>query len=177
MSGKGEVLSVGHSTHPIERFLRLLGAAGVEALADVRRYPGSRRNPQFNAGALAGALEGAGIAYLPLGEQLGGRRGSARRRGRSASGWRNPSFAAYADHMEGEEFAAGLGRLEELARARRTALMCAEADWRRCHRRLIADALTARGWRVRHLLAPGDAEEHPLAVPGLGTLSDPGGRD
>jgi uncharacterized protein (DUF488 family) len=180
-----EILTVGHSTHPIERFLALLRAAGVAAIADVRRYPASRRNPQFGAEALANALSDAGIAYAGLGEELGGRRGSARRAGardRSEprladnSAWRSASFRAYANHMATAEFATGLGRLEELARARRTAVMCAEGHWTRCHRRLIADALAARGWRVLHLLPDGRLEEHrvhPDAVVTDGRLSYP----
>lgn len=157
-----EILTVGHSRHPIERFLGLLRAGGVEAVADVRRFPGSRRNPQFNADELGNALRGTGIEYVRLGEGLGGRR--AARADRGAPGSQTASFAAYARHMDSEEFAAGLVQLEELARVRRTAFMCAEADWRRCHRRLIADALAARGWRVVHLLADGRLEQHPLRI-------------
>lgn len=162
--GVSEILTVGHSTYAIERFLRLLGARRVEALADVRRFPGSRRNPQFNAGALAESLRGAGIEYVRLGDELGGRRDRSGRGDRSAPRPRTGPFAAYAQHMSSEEFAAGLDRLEALARAHRTALMCAEADWRRCHRRLIADALGARGWRVLHLLADGRLEQHPASI-------------
>jgi uncharacterized protein (DUF488 family) len=157
-----EILTVGHSTHPIERFLALLRAAGVAAIADVRRYPASRRNPQFGAEALANALSDAGIAYAGLGEELGGRRGSGGGRGRDNAAWRNASFRRYADHMASAEFAAGIERLERLARERRTAVMCAEGHWSRCHRQLIADALVARGWRVLHLLADGRLEEHRL---------------
>lgn len=167
-----EILTIGHSTHAIERFLQLLRSGGVQALADVRRFPGSRRHPQFNAGALAEQLRDAGIEYVALCEELGGRRRAAARRSSrdsrhgsdrsvSAFGGRNASFAAYAEHMESEEFAAGLAQLEELGGRRRTAFMCAEADWRRCHRQLIAAALVARGWRVLHLLPDGRREEHP----------------
>lgn len=167
-----EVLTVGHSTHPIERFLRVLRAGGVEAIADVRRHPGSRRHPQFNAASLAGALEEAGLLYEQLGETLGGRRRASRTAARAGpargAGWRNRSFAAYAEHMASDEFAAGLERLEGLARRTRTAFMCAEADWRRCHRRLIADALAGRGWRVLHLGGDGRLEAHPASI-----LDDP----
>jgi uncharacterized protein (DUF488 family) len=164
VSAPDEILTVGHSTHPIERFTRLLAAAGVSAVADVRRFPGSRRNPQFDAGALGETLGVAEIEYVQLGEELGGRRSEPARSDARASAWRNRSFAAYARHMESDEFAAGLARLERLAWARRTALMCAEADWRRCHRRLIADALAARGWRVLHLRADRRLEEHPASI-------------
>ncbi len=156
-----EILTIGHSTHPIERFIHLLRANGVALLADVRRFPGSRRHPQFNSAALEAALGEAGIGYARLGEALGGRRRA--RVGSRHSGWRVAAFRGYADHMETPEFAAGLERLEALARARRTAFACAEADWRRCHRRLIADALAVRGWRVLHVLADGRTEEHALS--------------
>jgi uncharacterized protein (DUF488 family) len=172
-----DVLTVGHSTHPIERFIALLRGAGVEAVADVRRYPGSRRNPQFGAAALERSLGEAGIALHAFGEQLGGRRrssgGGDERRN---AGWRNSSFRAYADHMASAEFAAGIARLEDLAGERLTAVMCAEADWRRCHRQLIADALLARGWRPLHLLADGGREQHrlsPHAVVEAGRVSYP----
>jgi uncharacterized protein (DUF488 family) len=157
-----QVFSVGHSTHPIERFCALLGAHEARALADVRRYPGSRRNPQFGAESLAASLEAVGIAYERFGEELGGRRRS--RRPPEQSGWRNPSFAAYAEYTESPEFASGLERLEDLAGRVRTAIMCAEADWRRCHRRLIADALADRGWQVLHIGPDGRLEPHPASM-------------
>ena len=162
MDSAREILTVGHSTHPIERFVALLRSAGVEAIADVRRFPGSRRNPQFNAKQLSESLAAAGIVYEPFGEELGGRRHSQRPRGDSR--WRNASFAAYAEYMETDEFAAGLERLEALASERRTAPMCAEAQWFRCHRRLIADALAARDWRVLHLWPDGRLDPHPTTL-------------
>jgi uncharacterized protein (DUF488 family) len=154
-----EILTVGHSTHPIEAFVELLREADVAAIADVRRFPGSRRNPQFGAEALAKSLDETGIAYEPFGEELGGRRRSETPAGESR--WRNAAFAAYAEYMETEAFAGGLERLEKLAAERRTALMCAESVWWRCHRRLIADALTARGWDVVHLMPDGRLQPHP----------------
>jgi uncharacterized protein (DUF488 family) len=159
----GEVLTIGHSTHPIERFCALLRAAGTEAVADVRRYPGSRRHPQFGAGALERSLAEAGIALHAFGAELGGRRRSSAAGDDRNAGWRSGSFRAYADHMASAEFAAGIARLEELAGERSTAIMCAEADWRRCHRQLVADALLARGWRPVHLLADGRREPHRLS--------------
>ena len=151
MEATTEILTVGHSNHGIERFVELLDMAGVEAIADVRRFPSSRRHPQFNAKPLAASLANAEIAYEPFGDELGGRRGEE-------------AFAAYAEHMNTEEFRSGVRRLEALARERRTAAMCAEGDWRNCHRRLIADELTARGWRVVHLLSDGRLEHHPEAL-------------
>jgi uncharacterized protein (DUF488 family) len=137
-------------------------AHDVELVCDVRRFPASRRNPQFNAGALHQELGGAGVEYEPFGDELGGRR-----RPRTSAGpspWRNPAFRGYADYMQTSEFAAGLERLEGLARERRTAIMCAEGDWRRCHRRLIAEALATRGWRVVHIGRDGRLEEHQAAL-------------
>jgi uncharacterized protein (DUF488 family) len=117
-------------------------------VADVRRFPGSRRLPQFNLEALAATLPAAGLAYRHL-PALGGRR--SRHPGSPNGGWENPSFQGYADHMATDEFARGLAELEGLARAAPTAMMCAEAPWWRCHRRLVADALLVRGWEVVHL--------------------------
>jgi uncharacterized protein (DUF488 family) len=156
----GQIFTVGHSTHEAERFLRLLRAHSIRRLADVRRYPASRRQPHFNAEAVAAMLAEAGIAYVGLGAELGGRRRV--RPGSANDGWRVQGFRAYADHMDSEAFAAGLARLEQLASESATALMCAEADWRRCHRQLIADALLVRGWRVRHILRDGRLELHRL---------------
>jgi uncharacterized protein (DUF488 family) len=162
VASQAEILTVGHSTHEAERLVRLLRAHRVELVADVRRFPGSRRHPQFDAGALAATLAGAGIAYEPLGDRLGGRRRA--RAGSRHTEWRVAAFRAYADHMETEEFTTGLERLEQLARERRTAIMCAEGDWRRCHRRLISDALAGRGWRVIHIRPDGRGEEHQPTV-------------
>lgn len=158
--GPDAIFTVGHSTHEAQRFLRLLQAQAVGTLVDVRRYPASRRQPQFNADALATTLGEAGFAYIGLGAELGGRRRA--RTGSANDGWRVAGFRAYADHMATREFAAGLARLEEVAAASATAVMCAEADWRRCHRRLIADALLIRGWRVLHILRDGGIEDHEL---------------
>jgi uncharacterized protein (DUF488 family) len=164
-----EILTVGHSTHPIDHFIELLRSAGVETIADVRRYPGSRRHPHFGADSLAASLSEAGIDYESFGEQLGGRRRAAK--GRQTpdgvpdnSAWRNPSFRAYADYMSEPAFAAGLDRLQSLGRERRTAVMCAEAHPSRCHRQLIADALHVRGWHVLHLLSDRRTASHSLSV-------------
>src|SRR3954452_24818231 len=158
MTSTKEIWTVGHSTHEIERFVRLVRAHGVEVVCDVRRYPGSRRSPQFNEPALRDALGAVGIAYEPFGDELGGRRRP--RPDHGTSPWRNPAFRGYAEYTETAEFAAGLERLERLAAERRVAIMCAEGDWRRCHRRLISDALTSRGWRVIHIRPDGALEEH-----------------
>jgi len=138
------IFTIGHSRHTAEHFSGLLEAHGVRTVADVRAHPGSRRVPWTNSGRIAEELP---VHYVHLPE-LGGRRG-------------DDAFRAYAEHMVGEEFAAGLERL--LALEEPVAMMCAEADWRKCHRRLVADALVARGIEVRHIGAVGDAEPHPSA--------------
>jgi uncharacterized protein (DUF488 family) len=153
-----QIFTIGHSTHAVERFEALLRAHGIELVCDVRRHPGSARHPQFNADSLSATLGRAGIAYEELGAQLGGRR-EARDDSMGESS-RSASFRAYAEHMRTPDFAAGLKRLEQLARERHAAIMCAEGDWRRCHRRLIAEALTTRAWRVTHILPDGRLEEH-----------------
>ncbi|HEX2466653.1 MAG TPA: DUF488 domain-containing protein [Solirubrobacterales bacterium] len=158
MDPRPEILTIGHSTHPIEFFLGLLAQHSIEAIADVRRRPASRRNPQFNGRALEASLAEREIAHVAFGTQLGGlRRPRSEGPASSVSG----ALAAYADHMRTDEFAAGLRRLEKLARERPTAVMCAEADWRRCHRQLIAEALVDSGWAVLHLDANGRVESHP----------------
>jgi uncharacterized protein (DUF488 family) len=155
----GTVFTVGHSTLPIERFLALLSAYGIEQLADVRTIPRSRRNPQFGADALRASLETAGIAYVPFAE-LGGLRKP--RKDSPNSGWRNESFRGYADYMQTQEFEDGLARLIELAADKRTAIMCAEAVPWRCHRSLVADALAVRGIDVVEILSDTSYREHSL---------------
>src|SRR5690349_21673203 len=153
-----EILTVGHSNHEEDEFVELLRGAGVELIADVRRYPGSRRLPHFERSALAGVLLAAGIHYRWFGETLGGRREPVEHSPNDA--WENAQFRGYADHMASDEFVAGIAELEEVARQQRTAVMCAEAWWVRCHRRLLADALLVRGWRVLHLDGRGGLAEH-----------------
>jgi uncharacterized protein (DUF488 family) len=160
VSGEREIFTVGHSNHDERRFLDLLAEGGVEAIADVRAQPRSRRNPHFNAAALAASLESEGISYAAFGDQLGGRREP--RPDSSNLAWDDPAFRGYADHMESPEFEAGLVMLEELGDTRRTAVMCAEGDWTQCHRRLIADALVTRKRRVVHLAPDGSLAEHEL---------------
>lgn len=153
------VLTIGHSTRDIEEFVELLEANGVGRLIDVRTVPRSRRNPQFNADTLPERLDERGIGYLHL-PDLGGLR---RPRPDSPNvGWRNLSFRGYADHMQTPEFRAAVGRLVELSRDERLCLMCAEAVWWRCHRRMISDALTVRGVPVEHILGDTRRQTHAL---------------
>jgi uncharacterized protein (DUF488 family) len=159
VSGR-EILTAGHSTHPEERLLAMLARHGVEALADVRRFPSSRRHPQFNADRLETSLGEAGIDYARLGETLGGRRSPTA--DSPNAGWRVAGFQGYADHMSSTEFQRGLELLQRLGEEKRTAVMCAEGPWWRCHRQLIADALLVRGWSVTHVMPDGRLEPHRL---------------
>jgi len=153
-----QVWTVGHSTRSAEEFNEILAAHKVEALVDVRTFPGSRRYPQFNKETLSGNLEENGISYFHVPE-LGGRR-TARKDSHNTA-WKNASFRGYADHMETEEFQQGIQRLLEIASQKRTAIMCAEALWWRCHRSLISDFLKARGIEVIHILNEAKVEAHP----------------
>ena len=139
--------------------MALLEEQQIRALADVRRFPGSRRYPQFGKEPLAAALERAGIRYLHFPE-LGGRRKA--RADSPNTAWRNEAFRGYADYMGTADFEAGIERLCALAGEQRTAIMCAEALWWQCHRGLIADYLKARGNKVWHILGPGKLQEHPF---------------
>ena len=139
------VFTIGHSTRAIEEFMALLNAHRIEEIVDVRRYPGSRRYPQFGSESLSLTLSDAGIGYRHE-PDMGGRR--APRRDSPHQAWRSASFRAYADHMETAVFQERLAFLIATADSRRQAVMCAEAVPWRCHRQLISDALTARGVEV-----------------------------
>jgi uncharacterized protein (DUF488 family) len=154
-----EVFTVGHSNRSQDERLDVLRGAEIAAVADVRRYPGSRRHPHFGGEALAAWLPAAGVDYVHLGG-LGGRRRPLP--DTVNDGWEVEQFRGYADHLGSADFGEALGALEDLARRRRTAVMCAEAQWWRCHRRMVADALLVRGWRVLHLGLGGAPAEHVL---------------
>ncbi len=153
------VLTIGHSTHPLETFIQLLQAHGVTLVADVRTVPRSRHNPQFNRETLPEQLKLAGIGYVHL-PGLGGLRRP--RPGSPNRGWRNPSFQGFADYMQTPEFAENLEALMRLAQKERLALMCAEAVPWRCHRSLIADVLSVRGLPVEHILGLKGRQPHRL---------------
>ncbi len=176
------VWTIGHSTHEPGEFAQLLTAHRVEVLVDVRRYPGSRRVPWTAADRIEREL-GVPYEHLPA---LGGRR---RPKPGSPNGfWQNDSFRGYADHMSTDEFAGGLNELVSIATERRAAVMCAEALWWRCHRRLLSDALVVHGLEVLHIDTRGQAEPHRLTTsavvagteiaypPAQGTLEDAGAR-
>jgi uncharacterized protein (DUF488 family) len=154
------VFTIGHSTRSLPEFIALLKEHGAALLADVRSLPRSRHVPQFNQEVLAEALPEAGIAYRHL-PQLGGLRKGGRKDSPN-TGWRSLGFRAYADYMASEGFGQGLAELVGLASQRRVAIMCAEGLWWRCHRMLIADALSVAGFKVTHIVAPGRLEAHRL---------------
>jgi uncharacterized protein (DUF488 family) len=151
--------TIGHSTKPIDEFVDLLQAHGIQRLIDVRTVPRSRHNPQFNTDRLGKNLKRAGLAYLQM-PQLGGLRKA--KKDSLNLGWHNASFRGYADYMQTEEFTAALETLMDGSRDTPTAIMCAEAVPWRCHRSLIADALTVRGWTVRHIMSKAKADRHRL---------------
>jgi len=156
MTSRPTLWTVGHSTRPFDELRAMLDAAGITCLVDVRRYAGSRRNPQYSPDALRERL---GEAYLPL-PGLGGRRTPAPDSPNGA--WRVEAFRGYADHLASDEYTSAREVLTQRALRERCAVMCAEAVWWRCHRRLVSDDLTARGWRVLHLMGRGKVTEHPL---------------
>jgi uncharacterized protein (DUF488 family) len=154
------IWTIGHSTRAIEEFLSLLAGSRIEAIADVRSFPGSRRYPQYGREALAATLAAHAIGYhwLPA---LGGRRKASPDSPNTA--WRNASFRGYADYMSSTQFAQGVAELSE--NKARTAIMCSEALWWRCHRSMIADALCVRGIKVVHILDAKHSVVHPMTSP------------
>lgn len=153
------VLTIGHSTRSAEDLVGLLRAHGAALVADVRAFPRSRRHPHFNIETLPRTLSQAGLDYRHF-AALGGRR--LPRPDSPNRGWREPGFRGFADYMQSADFAAAMADLAALARTRRIALMCAEAEPWRCHRGLIADSLLARGLAVEHILGPGPCRPHRL---------------
>jgi uncharacterized protein (DUF488 family) len=156
------VFTIGHSIHPIEEFIALLRQAGVEVLVDVRSVPRSRRNPQFNIETLPASLAAAGIEHRHL-KSLGGLRHRPKGAPPSPNGlWQNEAFRNYADHALTEDFRKQFDQLRALAAARPTAIMCAEALWWRCHRRIIADYLILAGHTVIHIFDRAKQEQARL---------------
>lgn len=153
------MFTVGHSTHPIDEFVALLRAHGVEQVVDVRTVPKSRHNPQFWREELEQSLPAEGVSYRWL-EALGGLRHS--RKDSPNTGWRNTSFRGYADYMQTDAFAAGLQELLSLSEGTTTTIMCAEAVPWRCHRSLVGDALLVRDIEVFDIMSPTQAKPHTL---------------
>lgn len=165
--------TIGHSDRTINAFIALLRENGVGHVADVRKLPMSRANPQFDGARLAGALAEAGLSYGHI-AALGGLRGRSKTVPSDVDGlWQNRSFHNYADYAQSEAFRAGLDRLLADGRARACAIMCAEAVWWRCHRRIVADHLIVRGFAVFHIMGPGRVEPARL-TPGAQPQPDGG---
>lgn len=154
--------TVGHGTRSIEELASILHRAGVTLLVDVRRFPGSRRHPHFAREVLESSLGARGLGYDWRGESLGGRRRTSAAQPSRHPAWRNAAFRAYADYMDTPAFRDALLALEGDAGRVRLAVMCAETLWWRCHRRLIADALTVRGLEVVHALGEDQHQPHQL---------------
>ena len=165
------LFTIGHSTRTRDEFIALLREFEVDLIADVRSIPRSRTNPQFNADALPQTLAEAGIGYRHL-KALGGRRHRSKNAAPSANTfWRNDSFRNYADYAATDTFQTGLDELRALALDHCCAIMCAEAVWWRCHRRIIADYLLSEGFRVAHIMGPGNADPAEL-TPGAKVLPE-----
>ena len=154
-----KIYTIGHSTHESEKFLEALKAHGIQLLIDVRTIPKSRHTPQFNTDVLEPYLKEHGISYLHM-KELGGLRHTTK--DSVNTGWKNASFRGYADYMQTEEFSRAIDALIELAKEKTTAIMCAEAVPWRCHRSLIADALTVKGVNVFHIMTEKTANEHKM---------------
>ncbi len=163
VEGRPVVRTIGHGTRTTDELAALLAAAGVATLIDVRRYPSGRRQPHLSRERLAADLAERGVTYEWWGEALGGRR-AATPAMRPDSGWRSPAFAAYSGYMSTPAFRGALAELESRARAGEAlAIMCAETVWWRCHRRLIADALTLDNFTVEHLIDRLPGRRHQLS--------------
>lgn len=156
------VWTIGHSTRTTEEFIALLQHYRIAAVADVRRFPGSKRLPQFMSETLEASLARCGIGYEWI-EELGGRRRAPPEP--SASAWRNASFRGYAAHLESEEFETGLQKLLRLAGNQPTAMMCAEVLWWRCHRSMVSDVLKLQGIEVLHIQDEKHLTPHPYTSP------------
>jgi uncharacterized protein (DUF488 family) len=156
------IWTIGHSTRTLEEFLAILKSFDIELLADIRSYPGSRRFPHFNKESLSISLQQEKINYIHI-PDLGGRRKPNPDSKNTA--WHNAAFRGYADYMETDDFKKAIILLEELAQEKRTAYMCSEAVWWRCHRSMVSDYLKAKGWKVMHIMQIDKSVEHPFTSP------------
>jgi uncharacterized protein (DUF488 family) len=157
-----QVWTIGHSTRTLETLIAMLDSFQITQVADIRSFPGSARYPQFNKEALQQSLPEKGIQYVHI-KALGGRRKT--QTGSHNTRWRSAAFRGYADYMETDEFKMGIETLESLAIKQRTAYMCSEAVWWRCHRSMVSDYLKVRGWTVMHIMDVGKETEHPYTAP------------
>lgn len=159
---KPTVFTIGHSTHSLDELVAMLKTSGVDYLVDVRTVPRSRTNPQFNKESLPESLQGTGISYAHI-KALGGLRSHPKGAPPSKNMfWDNTSFRNYADYAESDDFRAGLDELKTLSAKHHCAIMCAEAVWWRCHRRIIADYLLAEGYPVVHIMGVNKTEPAKL---------------
>lgn len=156
------IYTIGHSTHTLAEFIDILQSIGIQTLVDIRRFPGSRKYPQYNKGNLEIELPANHINYIYL-EGLGGRH-KLQKDSRNTA-WHNLSFRAYADYMESVEFEKAIATLESIALESQTVYMCSEAVWWRCHRALVSDYLKAKGWNVLHIMGEGKVQEHTYTSP------------
>lgn len=156
------IYTIGHSTRLIEEFIHLLQLSKIEIVVDIRRFPGSRKFPQYNPENLRAALENNHIQYTAI-EKLGGRRKISPNSKNTI--WRHPSFQGYADYMETPEFIEGINELMKIASVKTAAIMCSEAVWWRCHRSMDADYLKSKGWKVLHIIGESQPKEHPYTAP------------
>ena len=161
-NNSGVIWTIGHSTRSMEIFVDLLKINGIEMLVDIRSFPGSRKFPHFNKESLEISLPECGISYRHM-VGLGGRRKPNKESVNVA--WRHPSFRGYADYMQTEEFKNQISLLENIGRGMRTAYMCSEAPWWKCHRALVSDILKVKGWKVLHIMEGGKLTEHPFTSP------------
>lgn len=156
------IWTIGHSTHSLDEFIAMLHSFNIEHIVDIRSLPGSRKFPHFNKEALEVSLPQNNIKYTHL-KKLGGRR-KVNPNSKNTS-WRHPSFRGYADYMETNSFTEGIKELTEIAQQQKTAYMCSEAVWWRCHRSMVSDYLKAQGWNVQHIMQIEKSNEHPYTQP------------
>ncbi len=156
------IWTIGHSTRSFDEFVSILHSFDIKIIADIRSFPGSRKFPQFNKEVLEISLPQNGIQYIHI-KDLGGRR-KANPNSKN-TGWRHIAFRSYADYMETTSFKEGIRELEQIARRQRTAYMCSEAVWWRCHRSMVSDYLKLRGWKVMHIMGISKEQEHPYTAP------------
>jgi uncharacterized protein (DUF488 family) len=156
------IWTIGHSTRSLDEFIAMLKSFQIELVADIRSFPGSRKYPQYNKEALEISLPQYNMGYFHL-RNLGGRRKANPDSKNTA--WRHVAFRGYADYMETDPFKEGIKELEKIALKKRTAYMCSEAVWWRCHRSMVSDYLKVNGWTVMHIMGIGKEEEHPYTGP------------
>ena len=157
-----QIWTIGHSNHTSNELVAMLKSFDIQVLADIRRFPGSRKFPQFNKDNLEKMLPENGIEYLHF-EDLGGRRKPLPDSRNTA--WRLDAFKGYADYMETENFKKAIKELEKVAEKKRVAFMCSEAVWWSCHRSLVSDYLKSKSWDVQHIMGVGKSQEHPYTKP------------